>query len=202
MDPSIQLLEHAKQVYQNSSKRPFTIAIEGTIGSGKSYSSEVIQKGLDKEVQVISTDTFIIVSRHKWNEKVAEGGIVLDTWYDLEKIKEVFQRLKRREKFTVEGLYNLSDGTFTRTMEFDATHCNAVILEGLFALHDVFHELFDYRIYIDTDIGAALKDAEQRDKTVRNITQEQWDLKIGIYHDGYLPYVEKHRSRADYIHRR
>jgi hypothetical protein len=52
---------------------------------------------------------------------------------------------------------------------------------------------------VDTPVGVALARAESRDESKRNLDPHGWLEKKEIFYDGYLPYIDKHRKKADLI---
>ena len=189
------LLNTVKDIVKKSDKIPFIIAVEGIIGSGKSDVANKLKEHFGKGAIVLATDLFITVNRNEWKKRVREGNIVLRDWYDLEKIRETLEKIKRKERFIISGLYDLSNGQFTKKIDFDATKCNVLLLEGLFAFDEKLKGLVDFKLFLDIPETIAIKRAEERDKTVRNQTHEQWLLKKTIYHDNYLPYLEKEKKK-------
>lgn len=180
-------------------KFPFTIAIEGMIGSGKSYTAAKLKEHLGEGALVLSTAPFIIINRNEWKERVEKGGILLKEWWDLRKIQGVLERIRKKEKFTLQGLYNLSNGQFTKEIDIDARFCNFLIFEGSFSFDETFKELVDFRLFLDTPEEISLKSAEKRDKTVRNMTHEQWVLKKTIFYNNYLSYLRDRKKNVDLV---
>jgi uridine kinase len=187
---------------QNGDPEHAVVAIDGMLGSGKSTVAEQMVDAFGDETIVLATDEFIVVTRHQWDEYLAGGDdIVLADWYDLDKIARTLERARRGEKFTVEGLYNLSNGQLDRTRGLDARRTRMVIIEGLFALHEKLRDLADVKVFLDIAGPVALERARSRDLTARNIAPEQFEKKMRIYHDCYLPHVEQYRSYADIVHK-
>jgi uridine kinase len=52
---------------------------------------------------------------------------------------------------------------------------------------------------VDTPVDVALARAESRDESKRHLDPHGWLEKKEIYYDGYLPYIDKHRKKADLI---
>jgi uridine kinase len=194
---SLKLIENSLKAM---SDRPPVIALEGMLGSGKSTAAEHITQELSEHPVIFGMDAFIRISRHRMDEMLAAGPIVLEDWYSLDKVREALARARDREKFVLPELYNLADGQFTRDLEVDATEADLVIVEGLFSMHPALADLVDVSVWIEIDPDIAKARAEQRDYTVRNLTPEQWQKKLLIYWEGYRPWMAEFKQNADFIY--
>jgi len=195
----MKLPELIQTILEKEKKHPYVIAFEGMIGSGKSYEANKLMEELGSKAQQISTDLFVTVPRSEWKDRIQVHDIDLCTWYDLQKIKQALESVKRKERFTVEGLYNLSNGLFDDELEVDAVDCDYLILEGLFSCHEDLDGLIDLRIFLDVPQEVALERAHVRDETVRHLDHEGWLEKKDIFYNHYLPYLESHKKRAHII---
>lgn len=196
----MELVEKIRRQIPAGLDRPAVIAVDGMIGAGKSTAAEQIRQAYDGRAVMVSTDLYILVTRAQWDEHLAGGEIRLHEWYDLPKIRRTLEQIRAGGTFRVDGLYNLSNGQRDHHLDFDCTDIDAVILEGLFAFHDVFADLIDVKVFLEAPEQLALERARKRDETVRNIPHEMWQKKIRIYHDFYTPYVDHLRSMADVVH--
>jgi uridine kinase len=194
----MKLPELVKTIFEREKTHPYVIAFEGMIGSGKSYEAEKLMEQLGAKAQLISTDLFVSVPRTEWPKRLETHDIDLGTWYNLQKIKEALEKVKMQKKFTVTGLYNLSNGQFDDILEIDATDCEYLILEGLLSCHEDL-EYVDLRVFLDVPKEIALDRAHKRDETVRHLDHSGWLKKKHIFYDHYLPYMNKHKERADVI---
>ncbi|HSE84577.1 MAG TPA: AAA family ATPase [Thermodesulfobacteriota bacterium] len=178
---------------------PHIIALEGIIGSGKSYEAEKLKEELGGKTILLSTDLFVTVDRHEWTQRVQHGSIDLREWYDLPKVKKTLESIKKKEVFTITGLYDLSNGQFDDQIEVNATECDYMILEGLFSCDESLDGLVDIKIFLNVSLETAMKRAEARDESVRHLDHHGWELKKTIFYDNYLPYLGEHKKRADII---
>ncbi|MCH8014499.1 MAG: hypothetical protein IH823_06890, partial [Candidatus Dadabacteria bacterium] len=137
----MKLPELVQTILEKEKEHPYIIAFEGMIGSGKSYEAGKLKDQLEGEIILITTDLFISVPRSEWTERIENDDIDLTTWYDLQKIKQTLESVKRKENFTITGLYNLSNGEFDDELGVDASDCDYLILEGLLSCHEEFDGL-------------------------------------------------------------
>ncbi|MFA9408836.1 MAG: hypothetical protein ACERKJ_08365, partial [Candidatus Dadabacteria bacterium] len=178
---------------------PYVIAFEGMIGSGKSYEANLLKEQLCGKAQQISTDLFVRVPRSEWSKRLEAHDVDLHAWYDLQKIKQALESVKRKQSFIVSGLYNLSNGQFNDELHVDATDCDYLVLEGLLSCHEDLDEFVDLRVFLDVPKEIALERAHERDETVRHLDHDGWLQKKDIFYNHYLPYLESHKNRADII---
>ncbi len=195
----MKLPELVQTILQQEKKHPYVIAFEGMIGSGKSYEAGKLAQELGTRALQISTDLFVTVPRSEWTDRLEVHDIDLSSWYDLQKIKNALESVKKKQSFTVGGLYNLSNGQFDDELEVDATDCDYLILEGLFSCHEDLDDLIDLRIFLDVPAEVALSRAHTRDETVRHLDHNSWLQKKDIFYNHYLPFMESHKSRAHII---
>ncbi|MEM7007711.1 MAG: hypothetical protein AAF462_01085 [Thermodesulfobacteriota bacterium] len=195
----MKLPELVQTILAKEKKHPYVIAFEGMIGSGKSYEANKLIQELGSKALQISTDLFVTVPRSEWSDRLEVHDIDLSSWYDLQKIKKALESVKNKESFTIDGLYNLSNGQFDDELEVNAVDCDYLILEGLFSCHEELDELIDLRIFLDVPEEVALERAHSRDETVRHLDNEGWLQKKDIFYNHYLPFMQSHKNRAHII---
>ena len=186
-----------ENIIDNATSYPYVISLDGTIGSGKSYEAAKLQGALGENTLLISMDQFVSVKRSEWDEKLEKGHIHLRQWYNIDKVRETLGLIKEGKKFKLSGLYNLANGKMDEEMEIDASDCRYFILEGLFSCDYKLGGLIDLTVYINVPAEVALDRAESRDHAARNLSHRGWVEKKKIFFDGYLPYLEEHKEKAD-----
>ncbi len=194
-----ELKERLDQLKERLKDEVVVICIDGPIGSGKTFLGRQITEYLGKKALFLSTDTFITVLRETWADHAKNGGFRLVEWYDRQKIKTVVHKVREGRPFTVSGLYDITCGRTTKTMDYDPADCRLIIIEGLFALHDDLREEADLGIYITAPPEIAVERTRYRDMYERNTKDEVWRNKMKIYHEGYIPYKDQNRANADII---
>lgn len=195
----MKLPELVQTILNKEKNHPYVIAFEGMIGSGKSYEAHKMVEELNGKSLLIPTDLFVVVPRTEWTEKIMGDDIDLSKWYDLPKIKEALESVKRWEPHTVTELYNLSNGQFDDELEIDARDYDYIILEGLFSCNAKLDGLIDLKVFLDVPPEVALERAHVRDETVRHLDHQGWLQKKDIFYNHYMPYLEAHKKRADII---
>jgi len=191
--------ELVQTVLGKGKRHPYTIALEGMIGSGKSYEAEKLDEQLGGSSIFLSTDLFVIVPRTEWDRRIENDDLDLRQWYDLPKIQQTVESIKNQENFNITGLYNLSNGKFDDHLEIDARNCDYMILEGLFSCDHSLEGLIDLKIFLNISQQTALNRAHERDETVRHLSHRGWLQKKNIFYDHYLPYLEANKDRADVL---
>jgi len=195
----MKLSELVEEIRDEAATYPYVLALDGTIGSGKSYEAEKLHQALGDDSLLMSMDLFVRIRRSDWDERLEKGHIHLRQWYDIEKVKDTLGLIKGKKKFTVSGLYNLANGEMDQELEIDASGCKYFILEGLFSCDYKLSELIDLVIFINVPAEVALNRAESRDHAARNLSHRGWVEKKKIFFDGYLPYLEEHKEKADFM---
>ncbi len=195
----MKIYELVETILSKEKKHPYILAMEGMIGSGKSYEAEKLTELLERKSLLLSTDLFVTVPRSEWARRLGEDGLDLKDWYDLPKIKDTLESIKNEESFKVRGLYNLSNGKFDDELEIEAGGCEYMILEGLFSCNEYLDDKVDLKIFIDVSPETALQRAHERDESVRHLDHNGWLQKKDIFYNHYLPYLEAHKERADIV---
>ncbi len=195
----MRLAELVENIRDKSITFPYIISLDGTIGSGKSYEAAKLQEALGDHALLISMDQFVCVKRSEWDEKLDKGHIHLRQWYNIDKVRETLGLIKEGKKFKLSGLYDLANGKLDKEMEIDATDCKYFILEGLFSGDYRLDGFIDLIVFINVPTEVALDRAESRDHAARNLSHRGWVEKKKIFFDGYMPYLDEHKEKADII---
>lgn len=191
------LRELVVQIRSRAKTFPYIIAVDGAIGSGKSYIGEKLREALSPDAFLITMDLFVSVPRKEWDRKIEEEHLRLRGWYDIGKARDVLLAIKSEKELAYRDLYDVETGTMRGCITIDPVRYKYYILEGLFSLDDELDGLVDLGIFVDTPPDVALARAETRDESKRHLDPHGWMDKKEIYYEGYLPYVEAHRKNAD-----
>jgi len=178
---------------------PYVIALDGTIGSGKSYLGEKLREALSPEAFLITMDFFVSIPRKDWDRRIEEEHLRLRDWYDIDKARDILHAIKSDKGLVCGDLYDVETGTMHGCIRIDPGTYKYFILEGLFSLDDELDGLVDLGVFVDTPPDVALARAETRDESKRHLDPHGWIEKKEIYYDGYLPYIDAHRRKADIV---
>jgi uridine kinase len=195
MDPG----ELAGQIRSRANTFPFIVAVDGTIGSGKSYTGEKLREALSPDAFLITMDFFVSIPRKDWDRRIEGGHLRLRDWYDIDKARDILHAIKSDKGLVCGDLYDVETGTMHGCIKIDPGRYKYFILEGLFSLDGELDGLVDLGIFVNTPPDVALARAETRDESKRHLDPHGWIEKKEIYYDGYLPYIEAHRKNADIV---
>ncbi|MEW6145164.1 MAG: hypothetical protein AB1598_09125 [Thermodesulfobacteriota bacterium] len=195
----MELGELAAEVRSRAKTFPYIIAVDGTIGSGKSYIGGELVKALSLGALLISMDLFVRIPRSEWDRKIEEGNIRLRDWYDIGKARDILLAIKSDRGLDCRDLYDVETGTMRGCISIDPGMYKYFIIEGLFSMDDELDGLVDLGIFVDTPRDVALARAESRDESKRHLDPHGWLEKKEIFYDGYLPYIEGHRKKAGIV---
>ena len=191
--------EIAREIRARAKTFPYVIAVDGSIGSGKSYIGKELEKALSPDALLITMDLFVRVPRAEWDRKIEEGNIRLRDWYDIGKARDILLAIKSDRGLDCRDLYDVETGAMRGCITTDPGTYKYFILEGLFSLDNELDVLIDLGIFVDTPPDVALSRAESRDESKRHLDPHGWLEKKEIYYDGYLPYIDGHRKKAGIV---
>ncbi len=163
-----ELLENLN-TYIKVDKKPFIIGVAGGSGSGKSFIARKICEKI-KDCVLISMDDYIIpekiLSSSNWD--------LPDNW-DLDKIRKNIFDLHSGKKIE-KPVYDFSAHLISS--QETVKPCRVIIIEGIYALHSIFQDFLDFRIFIDASENVRLerrikRDIAKRGKTEKSV-REKW----------------------------
>lgn len=147
-------------------KKPFILGIAGGSGSGKSYISKRILEHV--EGKILSVDDYYKNGSEGCNFDVPRQ-------LDLELLREHLEMLQKGETIK-KPIYDFK--THSRIGEEDFKVEGVIILEGLFALNNLFIDILDFRIFVEAPEEVRLERRMKRDVLERGRTGEsvlkQW----------------------------
>lgn len=124
-------------------KRPAVIAVDGMCGSGKTTLAEVLSYVFN--APVIHMDDFFLPFEMKTIARIAEpGGNVHYERFDA----EVAAHIKDGSAFEY-GVYDCSQGKITDSKRLDPSPL--VIVEGSYCLNPHIRDIYDLKIFVETD---------------------------------------------------
>lgn len=171
------------------------IGISGPSGVGKSIISSLIKKFMSKNNPLlICGDDY-----HKWERNNNNWNYY--THYNpaannLEKALEDLQSLKNGNDIKIKH-YNHDTGFFDDSINIHFS--NTIIFEGLHSLSDIFKNLIDLKIYVDTDEILKTEWKIKRDTQRRGYTKEQVLNIIKKRKNDEIKYIIPQKQNADII---
>ncbi len=175
------------------------IGIAGGTGSGKTTLTQHLKEHFGDSVTVIGHDSY-----YKRQEGTTYEGRVLQNYdhpdaFDTDLLIQHLRELKEGRSIQC-PVYSYVDYNRTdQTVEIFPTR--VLIVEGVLIFQDlVLRELFDIKIFVETDaderiLRRALRDVEERGRTLRSVVS-QYLTTVKPMHEQY---VEPSRKYADII---
>lgn len=147
-------------------KQNYIIGIAGGSGSGKSTFANRLREWLVEEVTVVSCDNYYLPRDHMTYEERTKVNYDAPEAFEFDLMVEQLRKLKSGEAVDC-PLYNFAQ--HTRSHETLRIEPNPIILiEGIliFTVKEL-RELFDLKIYVDTDADERILRRAQRDMKER-----------------------------------
>ena len=169
----------------------FIVGISGGSGSGKTYAAGKISEKL-KDAIVFDMDDYIDGEK----VKASENWDLPEIWR-LDLLKEDLVKLKKGENIK-KPIYDFTKHRRANFEDFKSKRI--IILEGNYALHDLFLDLLDLKIFVDISEDIRLQRRVERDVKERGRTKEQVLEKWKDFvQPTYLEFVEPQKEKADLI---
>lgn len=175
------------------------IGIAGGSGSGKTTLTRHLKEHFGSDVTVIGHDSYYKRREGKTYEERALQNYDHPDAFDTDLLIRHLRELKEGRSIQC-PVYSYVDHNRTdRTEEIFPT--KVLIVEGILIFQDpVLRELFDIKIFVETDaderiLRRALRDVEERGRTLRSVVN-QYLTTVKPMHEQY---VEPSRKHADII---
>jgi uridine kinase len=166
------------------------IGVSGGSGSGKTFISKKIAEKLN--AKLLSMDDYIIYEK----VKTSKNWDIPEIW-DLELLKKHLNEIKKGNDFE-KPVYDFSKREEGKMENFK--HERIVVVEGNFALHNLFSDLYDFKIFVDASEKVRLERRLGRDVKKRGRTREQILQKWREFvQPMYLRHIEPQKAIADLI---
>jgi uridine kinase len=182
------------------SKRPIIVGVAGGTGSGKTTIVREMLKGIDPDnVLLIQHDSYYKDRSHLPREERANVNYDHPDALETSLLIEHLKRLLAGEAVDI-PIYDFV--THTRKPEYQlAKPCKVIVVEGILILADPsLRELFDIKVFVDTDPDIRFIRRLERDIAERGRTREsvvaQYMQTVRPMH---LEFVEPSKRYADVI---
>ena len=192
----------------NSPEKRFLISITGESAAGKSTICHEIAKVIEQlsmPVTILSTDNYfndisILINKYGTFDKLRDSGYDVDapTSFQLDVLKSDLQDLA--DGLDIKCPMYLPNGTGVSVPNaIDVKSSKIIIVEGTATMYEDVKDVFDVKIYIETD-------DEVRKKWFidRAISERNQDIENALKHWDYIAvagekYVKPYRKEADLI---
>lgn len=166
------------------------VGVAGGSCSGKSFISNILAR--EVEGIILAMDDY-----YRGIESTQDGNFDEPHALDLQLLKRHIAALKDGKSIT-KPIYDFK--THARSGYETFEPATVIIVEGLFALHNVISNEIDVKIFVQADPDIRLERRIQRDTTERGRTKEDVEEQ---FRDSVQPmhekYVEPQKTNADHI---
>jgi pantothenate kinase len=200
------------EIFQQSSQRPFMVALVGIPGSGKSVSAELVAEGLrEKNVSllVMPHDGFHY-SRAQLSEMENPQDLLYrrgapDT-FDVQALQQCLTKIRSGDVplIQIPGFEHAVADPEEDAHIFDRGVHELVLCEGLYLLHsedgweEIGHE-FDFTIFIDSDVDMCVQRLKMRNKAIPGYSPEEIERRVDAVDRVNAMTVCKSMSRAQFV---
>jgi len=197
----------SKRLINNPEKR-FLISITGESAAGKSTICREIAKVIEQlamPVTILSTDNYFndistLIAKHGSFDNLRDSGYDVDapTSFQLDVLKSDLEDLA--DGLDIKCPMYLPNGTgVSMPKAIDVPSSKIIIVEGIATMFDGVKDVFDVKIYVETD-------DEVRKKWFldRAVEERNQDMENALKHWNYISeagekYVKLHRKEADMV---
>lgn len=197
----------SRRLIQNPSKR-IMIGITGESASGKSTICREIQNVINKfnmPVTILTTDNYFndisgLIKEYGTFDNLRDSGYDVDAPnnFQLEVLKEDLERISQGEDvYSPEYLLNGTGVSVPKAKHIPSN--KIVVVEGMASMYGDNKDIYDIKVYIETDLDI------RRDRFLkRAYTERNQDLENAKKHWKYIlgageKYVKPYRAEADII---
>lgn len=197
----------SRRLITNPTKR-FLIGITGESASGKSTICKAIKtviSELSMPVSILSTDNYFndiskLISQYGSFDKLIESGYDIDAPSSFQ--LDVLRRdlLDLAEGLDIKAPAYLPNGTgISIPASLPVSSEKFVIVEGTATMFDAVRDVFDIKLYVESDNEIRKKRFMQRACEERNQTLENAHQQWNYLESAGCHYVRPHRNSADFI---
>lgn len=187
---------------QAHGERRWMLGVDGYYAAGKTTLASVLADHLTStghNVLQLGTDDFMRLSRAQ--RRLAPGRYVDHSqWYDLDRTEAILRAARANTDGTLEliGLYNHATGELDAERRIILNGIGAVILEGMYAVHEQLRAHLDLALLVVAEHEVLLRRAIVRDRVERNLDEQAvreryWSINGDTYqrHEwACRPYVD------------
>ena len=206
VDPNF-ISKFSRRLINNPDKR-FLISITGESAAGKSTICNEIKRVIEQlsmPVTILSTDNYfndisLLINKYGSFDKLRDSGYDVDapTSFQLDVLKSDLQDLA--DGLDIKCPMYLPNGTGVSVPKaLDVLSSKIIIVEGTATMYEDVKNIFDIKIYIETD-----DDVRKKWFIDRAISERNQDLENALKHWDYISvagakYVKPYRKEADMV---
>lgn len=197
----------SKRLILNPDKR-IMIGITGESASGKSTICRAISdivKSFDMPVSILTTDNYFndiskLIKKYGTFDALRDNGYDIDSpeSFQLDILKEDLIKISKGENIYAPEYLPNGTGISVPKSKFVQSN-KIIIIEGMASMYDGIKDIFDIKVYVETDINIRKERFLKRAYTERNQNLENakkhWDYILGAG----VKYVQPARQFADLI---
>jgi uridine kinase len=142
---------------KKESRKALIVAISGIEGGGKRALTEKVASALTLEglsVAVVHADDWEASESVRFNVMSSPEEYYLNAYRFDEMFEELILPLKLFG--SIKTSVTLDDVMNPRTVEYDFSDIDIILIEGVYLLQEAYLDLYDYTCWIDSDFDAAL----------------------------------------------
>ena len=185
---------------RTTAKKPFVIGVAGGTCSGKTTFTERLEEVVGADhLAVIKQDAYYVRRDHQTFEQRAAANYDHPDAFDWDLTTDQLGRLIRGEIVDV-PVYDYAD--HNRSNEVIAVRpAPIIVFEGILALYDAnLRDLYDLKVFVDTDADLRFIRRLQRDVVARGRTHDSIiNQYLTTVRPSHLQFVEPSKRHADVI---
>lgn len=185
---------------RNDATKPFVIGVAGGTCSGKTTVAERLVDIVGSEhLALIRQDAYYVDRTHQPFDERARANYDHPDAFDWELMNEHLSRLLSGETVPV-PVYDYADHNRSREVQMVAP-ARIVVFEGILALYEPgLRDLFDLKVFVDTDADVRLIRRLQRDVRDRGRTPDSIMAQyMTTVRPSHMQFIEPSKRHADVI---
>ena len=185
---------------RNDATKPFVIGVAGGTCSGKTTVAERLVDIVGSEhLALIRQDAYYVDRTHQPFDERARANYDHPDAFDWELMNEQLSRLLSGETVPV-PVYDYADHNRSREVQMVAP-ARIVVFEGILALYEPgLRDLFDLKVFVDTDADVRLIRRLQRDVRDRGRTPDSIMAQyMTTVRPSHMQFIEPSKRHADVI---
>lgn len=171
------LIESIKEIIIRNGR--ITLAVDGHCASGKTTLANQLADILD--AQVIHMDDFFLPVNMRTEQRLAQAGgnVHYERFCD-----EVVAGIKNGKSFKY-GIYSCSTGTLSKSEVIYPE--KSIIIEGAYSLHPEIPDIYDLKIFLETD----------KETQLERILKRNGKKALEVFKAKWIPFENRYFEESD-----